>query len=65
MKAIPIKINGIEFGSTKDAARYIVVEEEKLGNTRKFTTIAKELRRAYVKNGQHEWKMYGKWEVTL
>lgn len=65
MKSIPIQVNDLVFQSTREAARYIVGEEAKLGNERKENTIAKELKRCFPKNGGHSWEMYDKWLVKL
>lgn len=65
MKSIPIQVNKLVFQSAREAARYIVSEEAKLGNERKENTIAKELKRCFPKNGEHSWEMYGKWLVKL
>lgn len=65
MKAIPIQVNKLVFPSAREAARYIVSEEAKLGNERKENTIAKELKRCFPKNGGHSWEMYDKWLVKL
>lgn len=65
MKSIPIQVNDLVFQSTREAARYIVIEEAKLGNERKENTIAKELKRCFPKNGGHSWEMYDKWLVKL
>ena len=51
------------FQSAREAARYIVGEEAKLGNERKENTVAKELKRCFPKNGEHSWEMYGRWLV--
>ena len=63
MRAIPIQVNEIVFLSAREAARYIVDEEAKLGFERKENTIAKELKRCFPKNGEHSWEMYGRWLV--
>jgi len=65
MKANPIKVDKLNFPSTRAAARYIVAEEAKLGNVRKENTIAKELKRCFPKNGGNSWPMYGKYVVML
>lgn len=65
MRSIPIQVNEMVFPSAREAARYIVSEEAKLGNERKENTIAKELKRCFPKNGGHSWKMYDKWLVKL
>ena len=65
MKSIPIQVNELVFPSAREAARYIVGEEAKLGFERKENTIAKELKRCFPKNGEHSWSMYGKWLVKL
>jgi hypothetical protein len=64
MKSRPIEVNGEQFPSARAAARYIVAEEAKIGNTRKENTVAKELQRCFPENGGHSWEMYGKWLVT-
>jgi hypothetical protein len=61
MRARPIQVNAIEFESARAAARYIVEQEEKLGNVRKENTIAKELKRCW--QGAC-WYMYERWLVT-
>ena len=63
MRAIPISINNRQCPSARAAARYIVAEEQLLGNERKENTIVKELKRCYPKNGGHSWLMYGRWLV--
>ena len=63
MRAVPIQVNKLIFASAREAARYIVVEESKLGFERKENTIAKELKRCFPKNGEHSWEMYGRWLV--
>ena len=65
MNPIPIQVNETVFPSTREAARYIVNEEAKLGNVRKENTIAKELKRCFPKKGEHSWEMYGRWLVKL
>ena len=65
MKSIPIQVNDLVFPSAREAAKYIVGEEAKLGNERKENTIAKELKRCFPKNGRYSWEMYGKWLVKL
>lgn len=65
MRAIPIQVNETVFLSAREAARYIVDEEVKLGFERKENTIAKELKRCFPKNGEHSWEMYGRWLVKL
>lgn len=65
MKAIPIQVNDLVFTSAREAARYIVGEEAKLGNERKENTVAKELKRCFPKNGGHSWEMYDKWLVKF
>lgn len=65
MRSIPIQVNDLVFPSAREAARYIVIEEAKLGNERKENTIAKELKRCFPKNGGYSWEMYGKWLVKL
>ena len=63
MNPIPIQVNDLVFPSAREAARYIVGEEAKLGFERKENTIAKELKRCFPKNGEHSWEMYGRWLV--
>lgn len=63
MRSIPIQVNELVFPSAREAARYIVIEEAKLGNERKENTIAKELKRCFPKKGEHSWEMYGRWLV--
>ena len=63
MNPIPIQVNALVFPSAREAARYIVDEEAKLGFERKENTIAKELKRCFPKNGEHSWEMYGRWLV--
>ena len=63
MNPIPIQVNDLVFPSAREAARYIVCEEAKLGFERKENTIAKELKRCFPKNGGHSWEMYGRWLV--
>ena len=65
MKSIPIQVNDLVFPSAREAARYIVGEEAKLGFERKENTVAKELKRCFPKNGEHSWSMYGRWLVKL
>lgn len=65
MRAIAIQVNELVFASAREAARYIVSEEAKLGNERKENTIAKELKRCFPKNGEHSWSMYSKWLVSI
>ena len=65
MRSIPIQVNEIVFPSAREAARYIVNEEAKIGNERKENTIAKELKRCFPKNGGHSWEMYDKWLVSI
>lgn len=65
MNPIPIQVNDLVFPSAREAARYIVGEEAKLGFERKENTIAKELKRCFHKNGEHSWEMYGRWLVKL
>ena len=65
MNPIPIQVNETVFPSAREAARYIVDEEAKLGFERKENTIAKELKRCFTKNGEHSWEMYGRWLVKL
>ena len=65
MRSIPIQVNELVFPSAREAARYIVGEEAKLGNERKENTVAKELKRCFPKNGGHSWEMYDKWLVKL
>lgn len=65
MNPIPIQVNETVFPSTREAARYIVNEEAKLGFERKENTIAKELKRCFPKKGEHSWEMYGRWLVKL
>lgn len=60
MRPRPIQVNAIEFESARAAARYIVEQEEKLGNVRKENTIAKELKRCW--QGAC-WYMYERWLV--
>ena len=60
MRARPITVNDKTFPSAREAARYIVAEEAKLGNTRKENTIAKELKRCWQ---GASWRMYGTWLV--
>lgn len=64
MNPIPIQVNNLVFLSAREAARYIVDEEAKLGFERKENTIAKELKRCFPKNGEHSWEMYGRWLVS-
>lgn len=59
MKPVPIEVNKEVFPSARAAARYIVAEEAKFGNTRKENTIAKELKRCFPEKGGHSWSMYG------
>ena len=63
MRAIPVEVNGLQFPSARAAARFIVDDELALGNARKEDTVAKELRRCWPKNGEHSWRMYGRWMV--
>ena len=65
MNPVPIQVNETVFPSAREAARYIVNEEAKLGFERKENTIAKELKRCFHKNGEHSWEMYGRWLVKL
>lgn len=65
MRSISIQVNELVFPSAREAARYIVSEEAKLGNERKENTIAKELKRCFPKNGGYSWEMYDKWLVKL
>ena len=65
MNPIPIQVNETVFPSAREAARYIVDEEAKLGFERKENTIVKELKRCFPKNGEHSWEMYGRWLVKL
>ena len=65
MRSIPIQVNELVFPSAREAARYIVGEEAKLGNERKENTVAKELKRCFPKNGGHSWEMYDKWLVSI
>ena len=65
MRAIPIQVNETVFPSAREAARYIVDEEAKLGFERRENTVAKELKRCFPKNGEHSWEMYGRWLVKL
>ena len=64
MNPIPIQVNETVFLSAREAARYIVDKEAKLGFERKENTIAKELKRCFPKNGEHSWEMYGRWLVS-
>lgn len=61
MKARPIAVNGIVFPSARAAARYIVTEESKCGNSRKVNTVHKELKRAW--HGAC-WYMYERWMIA-
>lgn len=61
MKSKPVQVNDLVFPSARAAARYIVAEEAKLGNTRKENTIAKELKRCWAGDS---WYMYETWLVT-
>lgn len=63
MRPIPVQVNAVPFESARAAARYIVEQEEKLGNVRKENTIAKELKRTFAKNGGACWYMYERWLV--
>ena len=63
MNPIPIQVNDLVFPSAREAARYILCEEAKLGFERKENTIAKELKRCFPKNGENSWEMYGRWLV--
>lgn len=63
MNPVPIQVKDLVFPSAREAARYIVDEEAKLGFERKENTIAKELKRCFPKNGEHSWEMYGRWLV--
>lgn len=65
MNPVPIQVNDLVFPSAREAARYIVNEEARLGFERKENTIAKELKRCFPKNGEHSWEMYGRWLVKL
>lgn len=60
MRPRPIKVNGVEYPSSRAAARYIVKQESKLGFDRKENTICKELKRCWQ---GASWKMYGKYSV--
>lgn len=63
MRSIPVQVNAIQFESARAAARYIVEQEAKLGYARKENTIAKELKRTFLKNGGACWYMYERWVV--
>ena len=52
-----ITVDGKEYKSCGEAARYIVEQEAKLGNYRNKDTISKELRR-YLQGKRSEWFMY-------
>lgn len=60
MRAKPVQVNKLVFPSAREAARYIVAEEAKLGNSRKENTITKELKRVWQ---GASWSMYAKWFV--
>lgn len=64
MRSIPVQVNAIQFESARAAARYIVEQEAKLGYARKENTIAKELKRTFLKNGGACWYMYGRWMAS-
>ena len=64
MRPRPIQVNAIEFESARAAARYIVEQEEKLGNVRKENTVHKELKRCWPENGGACWYMYDRWLVA-
>jgi hypothetical protein len=56
-----VYVNGFEFDSCLDAARYIVTSEPE--KETKFMTIAKEIRRM-LQGYRKEWKMYNKFKIA-
>lgn len=57
-----IIVDGITFVSAGSAATYIVTSEDSIGNTRKHSTVSKELRR-FLQGKLPAWTMYGKYTI--
>jgi len=61
-KGKEVTVDGTLFFSAYAAAKYIVEEEEKLGNTRTNNTISKEIRR-FLAGKRPSWVMYGLYTI--
>ena len=58
-----IRVNGIEYESAGSAARYIVEEENKIGNSRNRATVSKELRK-YLNGKRSSDTMYERYVLS-